>query len=232
MVITLKEPMTAAEVRQGLTHPEARTTWSEQTVNGLAMNVVDSALQVKVEGAELQDLGSPNSFFMPSNKVVVFGIPRDLKEVMQRKAGPELSPGMERALALIDWDKPYVAASDGYDGTTNVCQDKLNLDVDVLQPSDPVVTKAVRTELGPEVVTTSVYVCKDAKAAQSLKDKLTEATNRVGADRYNDAADLFKGTTRTIDGSTLTVRQAVNVDQLAAWGKKHPKTTILHLPPP
>src|SRR5262249_15615703 len=151
MVITLKEPMTAAEVRQGLTHPEARTTWSEQPVNGLAMNVVDSALQVKVEGAELQDLGSPNSFFMPSNKVVGVGIPRDLKEVMQRKAGPELSPGMERALALIDWDKPYVAASDGYDGTTNVCQDKLNLDVDVLQPSDPVVTKAVRTELGPEV---------------------------------------------------------------------------------
>jgi hypothetical protein len=223
-VVTLKEPTTAAAIREKNTSTAIATSWSEEKVGGMTLHVVTTGFKVGVVGGGTTDLGDGNCFFMPDSKTIVFGVVRYLKPVMERKgAQPQLSPGLEKVLPQVDFEKLLLNVSDCTDSDPTIFQDKpFSIDVRIFLRKRVLNAKIVQTEIGPEVVNTITYVCKDAEGLKYLKDTLEDGIARVTKPFGPEAAELFKNQKVTVEGTTLTVRLAQSQTAIAAWFKAHP----------
>jgi hypothetical protein len=223
-VVTLKEPTTAAAIREKNTSTAIATSWSEEKVGGMTLHVVTTGFKVGVVGGGTTDLGAGNCFFMPDSKTVVFGIVRDLKPVMERKgAPPQLSPGLEKVLPQVDFGKLLLNVSDYTDSDATIFQDKpFSIDVRIFLRKRVLNAKIVHTDIGPEVVNTITYACKDPEGLKYLKETLESGIERGIKPFGPEAAELFKNQKVTVEGTTLTVRLAQSQTAVAAWLKAHP----------
>jgi hypothetical protein len=227
-VVTLREPMTPAEIRQRNTSTAIATSWSEEKVNGQTLHVVKTAFRVGVEGAATEDLGDARCFFMPDSRTVVFGVVSELRPVMERKRGPKLTPSFEAVLPRVDFGKLIVGVETSPEpGVFAVSEDKpFTIDVRIFLRKPVLKAKVVYTEIGPEVVSTSTYVCSDAEGAKHLKQTLEDGVAR-GVEPFGpEAAVLFRNDAYTLSGDTLTLRRVQSQADLTAWLKGHPRHTL------
>ena len=220
-VFHLKEPIQALELRQRITPTVVAASWSEEKEGDNTIHILKTNFRVQVEGVETTSPGNPDSFFMPDNKTVVFGVPRDLQSVARRKGGPKNGPGMEKALAVADFDKPFVNAIDGTDNDVVIFGDKpLTVDVRIFLRRSVLAAKVGHTEFsGGGVTTTTTFLANDPEGAQYVKTTIEEGRNRAIAPHGTEARDLFANQTFTITGNTLTVRNTQTLAALAAWYK-------------
>jgi hypothetical protein len=222
-ILSLTEPMTEADVRQKNTGTGIANSWSEEKFGKQTLHVHTSDFKIFTEGGRGDGGRDPTCFFMPDSKTIVFGTAEDLRPVMERGGRPaDLSPEFAAIYETIDFEKPLVTGGASSEGRGTVFDDKpCAIDLKLHLEKNVIVGKVVHTEFGPEIVTTSTYLCKDEASAQYVKTALEANTERRLKPLGPDARELFKNQTFTLNGNMLTVRNGQRVTDILAWIEKN-----------
>jgi hypothetical protein len=169
--------------------------------------------------------GSGEAFCVPANNLVVFSDSLLLQKILQRDKAPQLSPGLQKHVTLVNFAKAKATLTEpqgtglppGGMGFGPFAGSPAAADADV-----EVVGSEI--DIGTDLAISSVIVCKTPQGAEAFKRRLDDQQNLLrgmgGMLGGDEITEILKNQQITLNGSRVSVALTLKGDFVIRQAKR------------